>query len=74
MMTYQFILSYFQYTLPYVSGSSVLPALFVASFQYTLPYGSGSKNYYDSPVNTHTIKVACFQFFRNRITYLPYSS
>ena len=25
-------------------------------------------------VNTHTTKVACFQFFRNRITYLPYSS
>ena len=26
------------------------------------------------PVNTHTTKVACFQFFRNWITYLPYSS
>ena len=28
----------------------------------------------DKLVNTHTTKVACFQFFRNRITYLPYSS
>lgn len=26
------------------------------------------------PVNTHTTKVACFQFFRNRITNLRYSS
>ena len=49
----------------------IILMLIVVCFIGTLILAKDTKEFH---VNTHTTKVACFQFFINRIAYLPYSS